>query len=677
MSAQRFATGKHFIWHEQEYQVKRLLPKNMLTIENLQTAELQQVCFTTLAQALFAGELRFVESTGSSRTAVKENLVTLGDYPPHLRAVAEYRWEVIRPLLALDPLERTREKVAERVAEICQARQAGNQFSQTAVSIASIYRWLKAYTDSGNDIRALVSNSSQQGGKQQSRLANEVDVLIANTIQDRAQTREKVTCDDLYLEVALRIAEENHCRHTDEKLATPSRATVWRRIEAQGETVHLLAQRDQHQTQQQVVQYGKMTYPTIPLERVEIDHTPLDLIVVDAADMLPLGRPTLTYCLDTATRYPLGFYVGFEPPSYLTVMACLHHAILVKHEIRERYATQHDWLACGIPGALIVDNGKEFIGNDLYDACHALGIEILQMPLHTPYFKAAVERMFRTLNTGLVHTLPGTTFSNPAERGAYNSVAEACIDLDNFYHLLHIFLLDVYAESFHRGLKDIPARRWEAITQEGFFPRLPASADELKILLGRVAQRVIQPYGIEFLRLRYNSQDLAPLRSQLHGAKAKIKYDPTDLSHIHVFDPQTQRYVMAECLDHDYAQGLSLWKHRVILNLARQEGAQVDILGLARAKRRIQELVEQSRADKKVQSRSRIARWKARKQTVGQEPANPDPACAASLSPQSPPLTAGSASLELNLSTILNDLENEEWSVGYDLPNTGTPDRLR
>ena len=677
MSAQRFSTGKHFIWHEQEYRVKRLLPENMLAIEHLQTTELQQVCFTTLAQALFAGELRFVDPTGSSRTAVRENLVTLDDYPPHLRALAEYRWEVIRPLLTLEPPERTRERVAERVIEICQARQAGSQFPKTTVSIASIYRWLKAYTGSGNDIRALVGNSSQQGGKQQPRLANEVDALIANTIQDRSRTLEKVTCDDLYLEVALRIAEENRCRHADEKLATPSRVTVWRRVEAQGEMTHVLAQRGAHKTQQQVTQYGKMTYPTIPLERVEIDHTPLDLIVVDAADMLPLGRPTLTYCLDTATRYPLGFYVGFEPPSYLTVMACLHHAILSKHEIRERYATQHEWLACGIPGALIVDNGKEFIGNDLCDACHALGIEILQMPLYTPYFKAAVERMFRTLNTGLVHTLPGTTFSNPVERGAYNSVAEACIDLDNFYHVLHIFLLDVYAESFHRGLQDIPARHWQAITQNGFFPRLPTSADELKILLGRVAQRVIQPYGIEFLRLRYNSQDLAPLRSQLHGAKAKIKYDPTDLSHIHVFDPQTQRYIMAECLDHEYAQGLSLWKHRVILNLARQAGAQVDILGLARAKRQIQEIVEQSRADKKVQSRSRIARWKTGEKVVGQETANPAPACEASLSPQLPSLAADVASLELNLSTILDELENEEWSVGYDLPNTGTPDRLR
>lgn len=676
MSAQRFATGKHFIWLGEEYQVERLLPENQLTIEHLQTAKRQNVAFATLVQALFAGELQFVTAADTTPAA---SPITLADYPPHLRALAEYRWEVIRPLLALSPSERTRARVAERVAELRQARQAGAKFPKTAVSSASIYRWMQAYERSGHDLRALVDNSRQQGGGQQTRLAEEVETLIDTVIRDRYCVREKVTCDDVYLEVALRVAEENRFRHTAEKLDTPSRTTIWRRIAAQAEPEKLIAQRGERQAQEQTTQYGKMVYPSIPLERVEIDHTPLDLIVVDAADSLPLGRPTLTYCLDTATRYPLGFYVGFEPPSYLTVMECLHHAILAKLDVRERYTTQHGWLACGIPAVLIVDNGKEFIGHDLRDACHALGVELLQMPLRTPHFKAAVERMFRTLNTGLVHTLPGTTFSNPAERGAYDSVTEACIDLDDLHQVLHLFLLDIYAESFHRGLGDIPARRWEALTHAGFFPRLPANADELKVLLGRVAQRVIQPYGIEFLRLRYNSPALAPLRSQLHGTQAKIKYDPADLGCIHVFDPQAQRYIPAECVDQEYARGLSLWKHRVILNLARQEAAQVDSLGLARAKRRIQELVEQSRADKQLKRRARLARWQTGGNTQGRAEENAEPAPDEAGTPLLTPLTPAApalAALEMDFSTLREELENQEWSVGYDLPDAGTPDRF-
>jgi putative transposase len=680
MSAQRFSTGKQFIWQGTVYEVKRLLPRGMISIENVQTAESHIVPFADLAQDLFAGELHFVVQRGITGQAATGKQATLSDYPPHLQALAEYRAEIIRPLLSLGPNERTREMVATRVAEIKQARQASASFPTTAISIASIYRWIRDYEQSGNDIRALVGNSQQQGGKQQARLEDEAEAIVRVVIQDRYYVSEKVTCDDIYLEVALRIEEENRFRHEAEKLAAPSRTTIWRRIDALDEMGKLIAKRGKRIAKRQSTQYGKVEYPTTPLERVEIDHTPMDIIVVDGKDNLPLGRPTFTYCLDTTTRYPLGFYVGFEPPSYLTVMECLHHAILAKGNVREKHGTQHNWIACGIPAALIIDNGKEFIGVDLLDTCNSLGIELDQMPIRTPYFKAAVERMFGTINTGLLHTLPGTTFSNPQQRGDYKSEKEACIDLEDLDNALHIFLLDIYAESFHRGLGDIPARRWESITREGFFPRLPASAEELKILLGRIAHRVIQPYGIEFMRLRYNSQDLAPLRTSLDGAKVKIKYDPTDLGCIHVYDPQKQVYIEVECLDREYAQGLSLWKHRVILNLARKEQAKVDILGLARAKRRIQEIVERSKADKKIRSRSRIARWKTGGKPVTRGEENDSPSLDETvplLSPTSPETQPDSPSLGLDLSVDPDDLENEEWSAGYDLPNTSYSDSLR
>jgi putative transposase len=677
MSAQRFSTSKQFIWQDVIYEVARLLPDNMLNIENVQTAEVRVVTFTELAQALFAGDLRFLVRGEQETQTTMGQQATLSDYPPHLRAIAAYRLEVIRPLLALDPKERTREVVAARVVEIEQAQQAGEEFPTTVISIASVYRWLRDYTQSGHDIRALVGNSQRQGGKQQSRLADEVEAIIGAVIQDRYYVAEKVTSDDIYLEVALRIEEENRFRHAGEKLAAPSRVTIWRRIDALDERGKLIAKRGRRAARQQFTQYGKTEYPITPLERTEIDHTPLDIIVVDGRDNLPIGRPTFTFCLDTGTRYPLGFYIGFDPPSYLTVKECLHHAILDKGDVRAKYSTQHNWIACGIPTALIVDNGKEFIGVDLLDACNSLGIELDRMPVKTPHFKAAVERMFKTINTGLLHTLPGTTFSNHQQRGDYQSEEKACIDLEDLDKLFHIFLLDIYAESFHRGLGDVPAHRWKAVTQDGFFPRLPTNAEELKILLGRIAHRVIQPYGIELMRLRYNSQDLAPLRTRLRGEKAKIKYDPTDLGCIYVYDSQEQAYIAVESLDQDYAQGLSLWKHRVILNRARREQDKVDILGLARAKRQIQEIVQESRATKKIKSRSRIARWETGGKPVGRTVEHAPPSATGTTLLSPPPLSQPDSSAPtLDLSVNLEELESEGWSAGYDLPTTSRSDSV-
>jgi putative transposase len=244
------------------------------------------------------------------------------------------------------------------------------------------------------------------------------------------------------------------------------------------------------------------------LERVEIDHTRSDLIVIDDRDHLPLGRLTLTYCLDMATRYPQGYYLGFEPPSYLAVMECLYHAIHPKDNVREKYGTEHDWPVYGIPATLVVDNAREFIGRDLQDACLLLGTVLQQTPVQTPEFRAGVERMFRSLNTMCFHGLPGTTFSNPRERGDYDSAQQACVYLSDVDRILNIFIVDIYAERFHRGLNGIPARRWEALTQHGFAPGLPPNAEELSILLGRTTERVIHHYGIEFVSLRYNCDEL-------------------------------------------------------------------------------------------------------------------------------------------------------------------------
>lgn len=295
----------------------------------------------------------------------------------------------------------------------------------------------------------------------------------------------------------------------------------------------------------------------------------------------------MTYCLDTATRYPLGYYLGFEPPSYLTVMECLHHAILPKGDVRAQYGTDHTWQAYGIPATLVIDNGKEFIGRDLEEACCLLGTVLQYTPVLTPQFKAGIERMFGSLNTLLLHTLPGTTFSNSAERGAYDSAQHACVYLSEVDKLMHLFVVDLYAERFHRGLNGIPARCWEEKTRQGFAPALPPSGQELATCLSRTDTRVIHPYGLEFMSLRYDADELLTLRTRLKGQAAKIKYHPADLSCLYVYDPFERQYLRVPTLNQNYTAGLSLWKHRVIRQAVLDEQAQVDPVALGLAKRKI------------------------------------------------------------------------------------------
>jgi len=200
-------------------------------------------------------------------------------------------------------------------------------------------------------------------------------------------------------------------------------------------------------------------------------------------------------------------------------------------------------------------------------------------------------------------TRPSAATTRAPSRPA-SGVAVSAVD-----KLLNIFLVDIYAERFHRGLGAIPARCWETKTQQGFAPALPPSAAELSILLGRTTTRVVQHYGIEFASLRYNSADLAPLRTQLQGQPAKVKYHPADLSCLHVYDPAAERYIRVPALDQEYTRDLSFWKHRVIRQAVLAEQAQVDMIALGQAKRKLQQLVEEGRQRKRLATRTRIARW--------------------------------------------------------------------
>ena len=659
MSTHRFTPGEQFVWQGALFIVRRLLkPEQRVNLENLETGALVLVEESELVNALFRGEMIFSDQSDSPHPKKLEP--DLASFSPEVVEAAHWRLRVIDPLLKLPEKEVTTERVKQRVEEVRRENPETGKKLKLAVSRASVYRWIKAYRHSGNDIRSLLPKVEKRGGTGKSRLKQEITAVVDVILKEQCYRPEKVGLDDLLALVAARIEDENRLRLQAERLEMPSRATLARRIEALDQQEITEAQKGKRIANGQFRQSEKMQYPQLPYERVEIDHTRCDLLVIDERDNLPLGRPTLTYCLDLATRYPLGYYLGFEPPSYFTVMECLYHTIAPKGDVRELYGTEHDWATYGVPGTLVVDNGKEFIGQDLGDACEMLGTVLQQCPVMTPELKAGVERHFGSLNTGIFHTLPGTTFSNILERGEYDSVKHACISLAELEKALVLFLVDIYAERFHRGLGGIPARHWEKAAATHLVPRLPPSKDELSILLGRVDWRVLQPSGIRFECLRYNAPTLGKLRNTLDGEKVKFKYHPGDLSRIYVFDPNEKCYYEVPALDQEYTQGLSFWKHRLIRHLAAQETETVDLAALGRARRKIQEMVDQARSRKRVKTRSKVARWD------GKSPQSPEQKKGSGV--------AGTQSPKVLASEITTSLDTIVYEFDYNLPSNRRDD---
>jgi putative transposase len=91
--------------------------------------------------------------------------------------------------------------------------------------------------------------------------------------------------------------------------------------------------------------------PTLPFQLLQIDHSPMDLIVLGERDRLPIGRPWISLAIDVATRVVAGFYLSLESPSVVSVALVLTQCALGKNTwLADRGLESLEWPICGIPG---------------------------------------------------------------------------------------------------------------------------------------------------------------------------------------------------------------------------------------------------------------------------------------------------------------------------------------
>jgi putative transposase len=347
-----------------------------------------------------------------------------------------------------------------------------------------------------------------------------------------------------------------------------------------------------------------------PLESAEIDHTKLDLFVIDDQSHIPLGRPWLTICIDCHTRCILGIYIGFEPPSYLTV-GKFKHSFLPKVNLQKQYPEiRNSGDSYEVMEQLFVDKGLEFHSDSLEKACFPFGIEIIYTPRKTPWFKGKIERFNRTINAGVSHGIPGTTFSNIFEKDDYNPSEHAVVTLSTLRLIIHKWIADYYHQKPHRSLDNqTPARVWtNDINPEDI--AMAHNPAELDVLLGKAEKdKRVTHKGIEIHGLLYNSPELMQLRCQ-YGEEltVEIRIDESDVGHLYVILQNNQGYIEVPALNQEYAKGLTLWLHNICRSYSRKNFNKVDVYSYALAKTEIREIVENELKLKRKKSNAKVAR---------------------------------------------------------------------
>ncbi len=488
------------------------------------------------------------------------------------------------------------------------------------ISARQVRRWIEEFEQSGRDIRSLVPTYYKRGMRGV-QLHPEVAKQLKEAVDTVYMTEERVTVKKVIDKLEFNILQANSQRPDDQPgLVMPNKRKVYRYIDELDPMEVDVARLGRSAAQREHAQHKRGPRPTRPNARWEEDDTLLDLFVIDSEDGLPIGRPWLTAVRDKHCGVIPGFSVSFEPPSTQTVMECLFYAIPEKRHVKELFGLRHDFVGYGVPETLAVDRGSGYLNNDMELACAQLHIELDPMPGRSPWLKGGIERFLETVGTDFIHATPGTTFSNFLVRGDYDPAKHACITLNRLWYLLHKWIVDIYTRDGHKGLEGkvlggVPAKIWERALGRDFVPRLPASRNELAVLLSRIESRVIQTNGIEFEYLWYQDSRLAPLRAILNKSNPHIpvrfKYNPGDLSRIWIMYPGQKRYLEVLAVDQEYTLGLSLWQHRVIMRYIREEMRQnIDRVSLILAREELRQAVYgEFRQAKKLKGRKSAARF--------------------------------------------------------------------
>ena len=497
----------------------------------------------------------------------------------------------------MTPAERTLEKV-QKVAAVVRKHPA------------TVYRWIEAYERSER-ISAFLRKGRSDRGK--SRLSKKVDAIIETAIKKIYLTAERPAAAAVIEEVQLQ------CFKSGIK-DTPHADTIRQRIAALPDRLKLEKRKGRKAAAEKYEPIkGHFPGADHPLAVAQIDHTPMDVIVVDEEHRQPIQRPSLTVIIDVYSRMVLGFAIYLEKPSAFTAGLAIAHAVLSKENWLAGVGVQAEWPCWGKMRTIHCDNAKEFRGTVIGRACQDHDIAVEHRPPREPRYGGHIERGFGTWLTR-ARRLKGTTFSNVEQKGDYDSEGRAIMTRAELEKWFTIYVAKVYANSFHKGIKTTPLARYkEGILGTDSCPGIGLPdriAEPTAFMLDFMPfeERTIQEYGVvidhiffwdDALRPWIHAQDQEDSR---RPRKFTFRIIPRDMREIYSRDPASNTYIAIPYRDRTRPP-VSRWEIQAAEKRLREAGyARVDEVLIFQAVEEMQRLERESEHKTKQARRAREMR---------------------------------------------------------------------
>lgn len=281
--------------------------------------------------------------------------------------------------------------------------------------------------------------------------------------------------------------------------------------------------------------FGALTVAR-PGEMVEIDSTPLDVLVV--LDDATVDRVELTGMVDNATRsipaavlrpttkavdaaLLLARALTPEPmrPGWVDALR-MSRSVLPHHRLTEIDQRLEDAAARPViaPETIVCDHGKAYLSQTFRQACCTLGINLQPAHPDVPTDKPKVERTLQSVAALFAQEVAGYVGSSVERRGK-NADQNAVWSIVELQALLDEWIVAVWQNRPHDGLRDpvtpgkalTPNEKYAALVEfAGYVPMPLTGEDYIELLPAK--WRTINSYGVRINNRTYDAKALNPHR---------------------------------------------------------------------------------------------------------------------------------------------------------------------
>jgi putative transposase len=202
-----------------------------------------------------------------------------------------------------------------------------------APSISTFRRWYSKFL--GNNVVRLVPKHASKG--RVNVISGELEEVLQDVINRVYLQLERQKISVVVGEYLKRLDEINATRLPSDQLIKPCGMTIRRyiaKLDPYEVDVHRIGK---HAAKKKHRVAGEVLVVDSILDRWEIDHTLLDVLLVDEETGLVIGRPYITVVLDKFSRMIMGYLLHLSAPNTETVLRVIERAIRPKAELLARF----------------------------------------------------------------------------------------------------------------------------------------------------------------------------------------------------------------------------------------------------------------------------------------------------------------------------------------------------